>query len=112
MTSRRPNCAFAAGDDCEGLFAARPYLPRDRPRGGPDAEPQHDRNRARVGMETSPTPARYLISLSVHDNMPGNHFARGAVCHTERKLNGMLCRYYIPAAPLSDFIEDFWLYND
>ena len=24
----------------------------------------------------------------------------------------MLCRYYIPAAPLSDFIEDFWLYND
>ena len=69
-------------------------------------------NRARVGMETSPTPARYLISLSVHDNMPGNHFARGAVCHTERKLNGMLCRYYIPAAPLSDFIEDFWLYNE
>src|SRR2546428_6623738 len=63
-------------------------------------------------MTTSPTPTRYLMSLSVHDNMPGQSFCSWRGLHTERKLNGTLCRYYIPAAPLSDFTEDFWLYND
>ncbi len=65
-----------------------------------------------MGVETSPTPARYVISLSVHDNMPRQSFCSWHGLHTERTLNDMLCRYYIPAAPLSDFIEDFWLYND
>ena len=65
-----------------------------------------------MGVETSPTPARYVISLSVHDNMPRQSFCSWRGLHTERTLNDMLCRYYIPAAPLSDFIEDFWLYND
>ena len=65
-----------------------------------------------MGVETSPTPARYVISLSVHDNMPRQSLCSWRGLHTERTLNDMLCCYYIPAAPLSDFIEDFWLYND
>jgi len=36
----------------------------------------------------------------------------GSVAHPGRKLSGMLYRSYIPAAPLSDFIEDFWLYDN